>query len=335
MSCNGYNHSPNCNCGWGGIYHGDFSQADWGNATDFQRVANPFVNYSTEYDNFCRLTECRDCKKQVYLVHHNGGYVLVEELGWPWPIHPCFLKNGIKERDLSAINKIKVLKDNFNLGYVPIPCVINAIYPIGEVTRLSLMHQDRGSNFTSEDRLYFEVKSKADFQLGDIILVEPEFNEISCNTNSKVEILKKLSFEEFNLPDIESLDFNITGNEIVRKDEHGLIDIIFPVSFKSSDENGKKISMFFSLSMMSDYLKAKFPNIKTKYQEEDFISQNIREMTSEESSLLSKRKEEYEEILHKVDSNLWPSVLLENFTDRLEKVFRINPKTRTIEFIGK
>ena len=36
-----------------------------------------------------------------------------------------------------------------------------------------------------------------------------------------------------------------------------------------------------------------------------------------------------------VDSNLWPSVLLENFTDRLEKVFRINPKTRTIEFIGK
>ncbi len=249
-------------------------------------------------------------------MHHNGGYVLVEELGWPWPIHPCFLKNRNKEKE-PAINRIKVLKDNFNLSYVPIPCVINAIYPIGEVTRLSLMHQDRGSNFASEDRLYFEVQSKVDFQLGYLILVEPHFNEIYFGTNSKVEILKKLSFKEFNLPDIESLDSTITGKEIWQKDEDGCIDIIIPVFFKTPDENGKKISMFFSLDMMSDYLEAKFPNIKTKYQEEDFISQNIREMTSEESSLLSKRKEEYEEILHKVDSNLWPSVLLENFTDRL------------------
>lgn len=35
-------------------------------------------------------TRCPRCSQMVWLVHHNGGKVWVDELGWPWPKHPCF-----------------------------------------------------------------------------------------------------------------------------------------------------------------------------------------------------------------------------------------------------
>jgi len=35
-------------------------------------------------------TRCPKCQKMVYLVRHNGGSVWLDELGWPWPKHPCF-----------------------------------------------------------------------------------------------------------------------------------------------------------------------------------------------------------------------------------------------------
>lgn len=44
-------------------------------------------------NDFCCQITCRDCGKPVFLIHHNGGYVLVNELGWPWPIHECFLSD--------------------------------------------------------------------------------------------------------------------------------------------------------------------------------------------------------------------------------------------------
>ena len=35
-------------------------------------------------------TRCPQCQKMVFLVHHNGGKVWLDELGWPWPKHGCF-----------------------------------------------------------------------------------------------------------------------------------------------------------------------------------------------------------------------------------------------------
>ena len=35
-------------------------------------------------------TRCPQCQKMVFLVHHNGGRVWLDELGWPWPKHSCF-----------------------------------------------------------------------------------------------------------------------------------------------------------------------------------------------------------------------------------------------------
>src|ERR1017187_3871970 len=35
-------------------------------------------------------TRCPRCSQMVYLVRHNGGSVWIDELGPPWPKHPCF-----------------------------------------------------------------------------------------------------------------------------------------------------------------------------------------------------------------------------------------------------
>lgn len=36
-------------------------------------------------------TRCpKKCGQIVYLVRHNGGSVWLDDLGWPWPKHPCF-----------------------------------------------------------------------------------------------------------------------------------------------------------------------------------------------------------------------------------------------------
>jgi hypothetical protein len=40
--------------------------------------------------DFCRPAWCRKCNASVFFIRHNGGSLWVDELGWPWPKHPCF-----------------------------------------------------------------------------------------------------------------------------------------------------------------------------------------------------------------------------------------------------
>ncbi len=42
---------------------------------------------------FCRKTECPKCYSDVFFIRHNGGSVWLDNLGWPWPRHGCFLEN--------------------------------------------------------------------------------------------------------------------------------------------------------------------------------------------------------------------------------------------------
>ena len=48
--------------------------------------------YTVESRRNALHVACRDCGRRCYLVSHDGGYVLLEDLGWPWPKHPCFEK---------------------------------------------------------------------------------------------------------------------------------------------------------------------------------------------------------------------------------------------------
>jgi len=41
-------------------------------------------------EDFSRTTTCPRCGAAVYFVRHNGGSVWLDEMGYPWPKHPCF-----------------------------------------------------------------------------------------------------------------------------------------------------------------------------------------------------------------------------------------------------
>ncbi len=50
----------------------------------------PCVPYSEEARRTASWVNCRECGKRCHFVRHKGGCVLLDDLGWPWPKHPCF-----------------------------------------------------------------------------------------------------------------------------------------------------------------------------------------------------------------------------------------------------
>lgn len=63
-------------------------------------------------ESFCRPTVCRRCGASVYFVEHNGGKVVFDQLGWPWPKHPCFDSESFQSSKFSNLDK------SFRIGIV-------------------------------------------------------------------------------------------------------------------------------------------------------------------------------------------------------------------------
>jgi hypothetical protein len=77
MPCNAHNHPPNCSCGWGGTFYeanGQWATPDWSKAENY---SNPNA-------------KCPVCSASVYFYKSpEGGSVFFDDLGPPWPKHPC------------------------------------------------------------------------------------------------------------------------------------------------------------------------------------------------------------------------------------------------------
>lgn len=58
-------------------------------------------------------TRCPHCEELTYFVRHNGGSVYLDELGHPWPKHPCFEEND------GSIRVLMNLEANNN-GAIPL-----------------------------------------------------------------------------------------------------------------------------------------------------------------------------------------------------------------------
>lgn len=83
--CNAWNHHPSCTCGWGG--EGHLGQTNWRNVEPASSIPTNAL-WSYEY-SCCNPSLCPVCGDDVFFIRHNGGCVWVDELGWPWPKHPC------------------------------------------------------------------------------------------------------------------------------------------------------------------------------------------------------------------------------------------------------
>lgn len=87
--CNAWNHSLDCTCGWGGDGHAGRKSA--GHAP-FLYSAQPIFKTYSEFFVSCTIpnAKCPVCGEPVFFYRSpSNGRVFFDELGPPWPKHPC------------------------------------------------------------------------------------------------------------------------------------------------------------------------------------------------------------------------------------------------------
>jgi hypothetical protein len=91
--CNAWNHPPGCTCGWGGVGHlgrraSGHNHAS-ASATSGQYWWVPPIRHA--YESFVNPNaSCPVCGEPVFFYQSPyGGRVFFDELGPPWPKHPC------------------------------------------------------------------------------------------------------------------------------------------------------------------------------------------------------------------------------------------------------
>lgn len=93
--CNAWNHPSSCICGWGGIGHlgrrgpGTYTREYW--------WVPPITQTYESYVNPNAL--CPVCGASVFFYQSpDGGKVFFDELGPPWPKHPCTNSSSIPKQ---------------------------------------------------------------------------------------------------------------------------------------------------------------------------------------------------------------------------------------------
>lgn len=93
--CNAWNHRPSCRCGWGGEGHLGGGRSG---ATAFALGPSPVMLSGRAVSRNGKQTisfldpnaRCPVCRAKVYFYQSpHGGRVFFDDLGWPWPKHPC------------------------------------------------------------------------------------------------------------------------------------------------------------------------------------------------------------------------------------------------------
>lgn len=101
MGCNAWNHPPNCSCGWGGVWYGSnnggdgwlFNKRNKKRSLGYQKATSDTLSGGyTDPNAFCPV-----CGVAVYFYESPyGGRIFFDELGPPWPKHPCTYHGALK-----------------------------------------------------------------------------------------------------------------------------------------------------------------------------------------------------------------------------------------------
>jgi len=100
MPCNGNNHSPTCECGWGGVWYGNApygGDARYFRCNDEQDSSLPravsidkLVGVASPRNLTIPNAKCPVCGCRVFFYQNEyGSRVFFDDLGPPWPKHPC------------------------------------------------------------------------------------------------------------------------------------------------------------------------------------------------------------------------------------------------------
>lgn len=103
MSCNAWNHPPGCSCAFAGGNHGGYRPGWVGrhlaegrllSRLESGRAATPFLRVDQHAEELRSFTtpnaSCPVCGERVWFYESpHGGRVYFDDLGPPWPKHPC------------------------------------------------------------------------------------------------------------------------------------------------------------------------------------------------------------------------------------------------------
>lgn len=92
MACNAYNHPLNCRCGWGGVNYGSGIRSwEIKQAHEYERAEAEKQKRAHDLKPFVTPNaRCPVCGAEVWFYSSpDGGRVYFDDLGWPWPKHPC------------------------------------------------------------------------------------------------------------------------------------------------------------------------------------------------------------------------------------------------------
>jgi len=228
--CNAHNHPPGCTCGWGG-----FGSSGGGSSMHYLRTAfNDWMplEFNKEHSDFCAEVNCRDCGQLTYLIHHNGGYVLVDELGWPWPIHPCYQKKRheysyfLEENDiLNDMAKFKRKAESSPKNKLIAPLLISDVNVWGKGKYL-LLSDLKGIN---KHEIY--VESRNNFYEGRILGVSLKFQVIYSPFRKPIKFYSVHSNDD-SLPNYEDVDQSVTPKL------HKIADYSSPTTLHFSRRSG-------------------------------------------------------------------------------------------------
>lgn len=122
--CNAWNHPPGCTCGFGG--EGHLGRRSYGNSFYSFIIPSPVIFNS--YKSYTTPNaKCPVCGEKVFFYQNEAGSrVYFDELGPPWPKHPCTASFSMdleyipldKDETVSPVNPPSWKKDGWSPIYL-------------------------------------------------------------------------------------------------------------------------------------------------------------------------------------------------------------------------
>ena len=157
--CNAWNHSPDCRCGWGGMGYlgrgGNFTTDRWVGVT-FKTYRELLIG-ATHPNAHCPV-----CGAKVFFYESPyGGRVFFDDLGPPWPKHPCTSSNQqvslVRRIAIDFHSRVHVSPPPFRDGWMPFLCeIVESIASDRTIQRLEGWLEGERKTFYVRDGLFSE-----------------------------------------------------------------------------------------------------------------------------------------------------------------------------------
>jgi len=159
--CNAWNHSPDCRCGWGGMGYlgrgGNFTTDRWVGVT-FKTYRELLIG-ATHPNAHCPV-----CGAKVFFYESPyGGRVFFDDLGPPWPKHPCTSSNQqvslVRRIAIDFHSRVHVSPPPFRDGWMPFLCeIVESIASDRTIQRLEGWLEGERKTFYVRDGLFQKVR---------------------------------------------------------------------------------------------------------------------------------------------------------------------------------